>query len=132
MKTGTFSAAVSLVVSVSAIDFEELEFVKYMAKHQKFYHTMEEFVKRKGLFEKRVADIEQFMSTPQNFTVGLNYWSDFTKEEMKILIGERESEQKVTNDFCEGPTADRHVITSDEAPVSVDWRNEGMVSHVRY
>ena len=82
MKTATFTAAVALVASVSAIDFGELEFVKYMAKHQKLYHTMAEFVKRKGLFEKRVADIEHFMSTPQNFTVGLNYWSDHTMEEM--------------------------------------------------
>ena len=92
MKTATFTAAVALVASVSAIDVGELEFLKYMAKHQKFYHRMEEFVMRKGLFEKRLADIEHFMSTPRNFTVGLNYWSDFTMEEMKVLMGERESE----------------------------------------
>ena len=58
----TAFAACILATAITAIDAEELEFLKYMALHRKQYHTIAEFTKRKQLWGRRDALIKEFMS----------------------------------------------------------------------
>ena len=51
----TAFAACILATAISAIDADEIEFLKYMARHRKQYHTIAEFNKRRQLWGRRNA-----------------------------------------------------------------------------
>ena len=63
-------------------------FVNYMAKYGKSYATQEEFVQRKELFEKILAEISHHNSqNDQTWFMALNKFSDMTEAEVKLYLG---------------------------------------------
>lgn len=127
MKT-SFAVGILLASAVSAIELDEIKFMKYMAKHGKQYHNMKEFTKRIALFKLKDLKIEKFMEKRSNFTVGHNFFSDWSEGEMSDILGEVQTIHD--NAYCKAPNSDI-VIQDDDAPASVDWRLEGKVNPVR-
>lgn len=66
------------------------------------------------------------MSRPANFTLGHNKFSDWTEEEMNVLLGEKVSAE--SNAYCKPPNA---VAEPREVPASVNWVEAGMTTPVK-
>lgn len=120
-----FAIALTAAIS-SAIDVNELEFMNYLSKYGKQYENLEEFLVRKELYLIKALEIAAHNSRPSNFTLGHNKFSDWKKEEMNKMLGEKESAE--SNAYCLPPPAG---LTNDSVPDSVNWVEAGMTTPVK-
>jgi KDEL-tailed cysteine endopeptidase len=108
----------------SALTAQDYEFIKYVAHHGKSYATKEEYEFRSALFKETLAKIEaENLKSENTFTVGINKFADWTKEEYRRLLGYKSMRAIAKN------TAALPVNVS--IPSSVDWRTEGAVNPVK-
>lgn len=72
----------------NALTAQDYEFIKFVSNQGKSYGTKEEFEFRSALFKQTLAKIEaENLKTENTFTVGINKFADWTKEEYRRLLG---------------------------------------------
>lgn len=70
------------------MDKGDYEFMKFIAKQNRSYGTVEEFNFRKALFKKSLKFVEEWNARPgKHHTVGINHMSDWTDLEKKKIRG---------------------------------------------
>ena len=77
----------ALVVSVAALDENDLKFAQFLAKYNKQYRDIEEYQMRKANFMFIEAEIIRLNSSQKYSTHSHNFMSDFTREEYNRLQG---------------------------------------------
>ena len=119
--------AIALTAAVtSAIDVEELEFMRYLSQYGKMYDTVEEFLVRKEIYLTKALKIAAHNSRPSNFSMGHNKFSDWKSEEMNMMLGEKESAE--SNAYCKPPPSS---MANGSVPASVNWVEAGMTTPVK-
>lgn len=101
---------------------EDMEFLKFVAKHGKSYGTKEEFEFRADLFKKTLAALAEENARNENtFTVGVNKFADWTPAEYRRLLSYKPSKGAK---IAEAPL-------NVSIPASIDWRTLGAVNAVK-
>jgi C1A family cysteine protease len=102
---------------------EELEFMKFITEHRRFYFSKEEYNYRFNIFRNKIAEIKAINANSANtFKVAINKFADLTTEEFKYNYLNSEMPK------VEGEQA---VFNVEALPASVDWRNQGAVTNVK-
>ena len=100
------------------VDSDQKEFILFRNRFNKVYASDEDFFARFEVFKSNMRSIIQHNSVPgQNFTLGINQFSDLTAEEFKALY---------INNGCKTYTS-----TATSAPASIDWRQKNAVTSVK-
>ena len=85
--------ALALAGAASAITYDDIKFMDYLAKLGKGYETIKEFNFRASIFAKKDKELAKINANPENtFIVGHNFTSDMTKKELLKLRGSFEEE----------------------------------------
>ena len=92
-------------------------FFSFVSEMGRSYGTRSEYEFRQNIFKENLTFIEEWNANEKNtHTVGINYMSDWTHDEVKIRNGFKPSKQeKIYADFS-------HVDVSS-LPKTWDWRN---------
>jgi cathepsin F len=101
---------------------EDYEFIKYVAKYGKSYGTKAEFEFRSVQFKDSLVKIAEHNSENGTSTVGINQFSDKTKEEMSRMLGYKalaKNSSKTT------------LLATDNLPNDVNWVTAGAVTAVK-
>ncbi|KAL2930884.1 Senescence-specific cysteine protease SAG12 [Bienertia sinuspersici] len=105
----------------------------WMARHERVYKDLKEKEKRFNIFKENVEHIENFnanASSTKSFKLGVNAFADLTNEEFvtthtgykkQFSYSKSMSSYSMTNG-----------LSGDELPESLDWRNKGAVTGVKY
>jgi len=106
-------------------------FLDFQEKFSKQYKNDHDAETRFQIFRSNLRDIlhHNFDST-QNFTMGINQFTDLTQDEFKIhYIGgfHKESETKESGIYGCKPFSS----SADGTPRSIDWRSKGVVNSIR-
>jgi C1A family cysteine protease len=108
----------------TALTADDYEFIKFVASHGKSYATKEEFEYRSALFKDTIAKIRaENLNTENTFTVGINKFADWSKDEYRRLLGYKASKTAVRT-YAEVPT-------NVNIPNDIDWRTQGAVNPVK-
>jgi KDEL-tailed cysteine endopeptidase len=102
------------------------QFTKFQARFNKFYNTIEELETRFDIFRSNLRDIiVHNLDRSQNFTMGINQFTDLTAIEFK--------EQFTGGLKVEVGSYGCGTFTSSAsgAPVSLDWRKKNAVTSVK-
>jgi len=111
-------------------------FEQYKADFSKVYHTREENEMRRGFFAENLNIILHHNANPSaSYRMGVNHMTDWTREERKSLLGYHKglAHRQVTErsqKYAEGKLA-KIDFGNTKAPISVDWRNKGILSAVK-
>ncbi len=102
------------------------EFTNFQEKFSKRYSTIQELESRFAIFKNNLVGIlAHNADLSQNFTMGINQFTDLTPEEFKAqYIGGLKTE--VGSYGCKSFSS-----TDFNLPVSIDWRTKGVVNSVR-
>ena len=102
------------------------EFTFFQEKFSKHYSSLEELEERFGIFKKNLINILQHNSdVTQNFTMGINQFTDLTPEEFKFqYIGGLKTE--VGSYGCKTFSS-----SAVGTPTTIDWRTKGAVTSVK-
>lgn len=105
---------------------EWTQFKKFQGRFNKFYDTIEELESRFDIFRSNLRDIILHnLDHSQNFTMGINQFTDLTSIEFKEqFIGGLKVE--VGSYGCATFTS-----SASGAPVSLDWRKKNAVTSVK-
>jgi KDEL-tailed cysteine endopeptidase len=115
--------------TLSASDEKHLwnEFENFRERFNKKYETIEEFETRFGAFKENFLTIFfHNMDIRQNFTLGINQFSDLTNDEFKKFVHRSSVTGPVTGYGCKSFSSD-----ATSAPEMVDWRQKGAVTSVK-
>lgn len=116
-------------LTINDESFHWTEFSTFREKFNKRYSNLQELETRFAIFKKNLITILEHNSDfTQNFTMGINQFTDLTNEEFKKnIIGEGVKTNLKAGSFgCKS-----FVSTASGAPNSIDWRNMGVVNPVR-
>ena len=106
----------------NVITADDMEFLKYVAKHGKSYGTKEEFEFRADLFKNTLAMIAEENSKNDNtFSVALNKFADWTPAEFKRVLSYKP---------IRGARA-AQTVENVSIPTDIDWRTKGAVNSVK-
>ena len=112
----------ALVGAVTAESELAQTFAAYVAHHGKSYATAQEYEFRFIQFAKQYQEIILFNMQPgQTSTVGLNKFSDWTKEERKQIANYQPRNENVTE----------VELATNDLPSEVDWIAAGAVNAVQ-
>ena len=117
----------TLVVSEQNIVLDEWkQFTHFQQKFEKYYNTLEELKTRFQIFKTNLHDILiHNLDSTQNFTKGINQFTDLTSEEFKEkYVGS--IQQKVGSYGCK-----TFISTDVGLPGSIDWRDKNAVTNVK-
>ena len=102
------------------------QFNHFQEKFQKFYDNLEEFELRFDIFRSNLKAIIAHNLVPnQNFTMGINQFSDLTQEEFKAQY--TGGVKAVVGSYGCGT----FTSSATSAPVSIDWRKKNAVTSVK-
>lgn len=106
--------------------FHWKEFNNFQERFNKHYSTIEELENRFSVFRNNFVNILTHNSdVSQNFTLGVNQFTDLTAEEFKAkYVGGKKS--AVGSYGCKSFSS-----SASGAPASIDWRAKGVVNPVR-
>jgi len=117
----------SLDLSSSNDDsFHWKEFTNFQERFSKRYSNLEELETRFAIFRKNfITILEHNADLKQNFTMGVNQFTDLTPEEFKIqYVGGLKAE--VGSYGCKSFSS-----SASGTPSSIDWRTKGAVTSVK-
>ena len=77
MKT-FFTLAFAGVISATAMDSNDYQFIKYIAEHSKQYESVDEYLMRKANYLNIDKEIIRINESNTTSTVGHNFFSDWT------------------------------------------------------
>merc|ERR1712084_29958 len=101
------------------------KFINYIAEHNKYYGSTEEFNFRQQVWAEKEEFINQHNSEGNTWTAGHNHLSDWTPEEYKVLLGYKpELRTAQYQDIVPTP-----YVKSNSA--GIDWRTRGAVTPVK-
>ena len=129
------SVATGLRGSITSLEddynFGQEEFLLFKDRFNKIYASNEDFSARFEIFKANMRSILKHNSVPdQNFTLGINQFSDLTSEEFKALYinsGYKQlSSVEVGSYGCKTYTS-----AATSALASLDWRQKGAVTSVK-
>ena len=125
-KSILFLASLLFVSSVEENNNDFKQFTNFQAKFNKFYSTIEEFEMRFDIFRANLRNIILHnLDHSQNFTMGINQFTDLTSEEFKTqFTGGLKVE--VGSYGC-----GKYSNHEDNLPEVVDWIKKGVVNQVR-
>jgi C1A family cysteine protease len=103
------------------LDSADYKFMDYVSKFGKSYGTTTEFEFRSKLFKQKNWEIEVWNSRSNDHKLEHNKFSDWTRDEMKRLLGDRPAA------YLSEPTN----LDSSNLAQSVDWRTKGAVTPVK-
>jgi xylem cysteine proteinase len=106
----------------------DLHFDNFMTKYGKNYQTEEEFNFRRSVFAESLNEIEEFNAKGKSWTLGVNQFSDWTKEEYKQLLGYK---RNIKNDFTESMIKDMPTNCPKPSNKAIDWREKDFVTPVK-
>lgn len=114
------------ILSVDNEDFHWKEFSNFQDRFSRRYANIQELESRFSIFRENLIDILSHNSDhTQNFTMGVNQFTDLTPEEFKAqYVSSYKSE--VGSFGCKSFSS-----TASGAPSSIDWRSKGVVNPVR-
>jgi len=116
-----------LTVSVGDDSFHWTEFSNFQERFNKRYATLQELETRFAIFKKNLITIIQHNADlTQNFTMGVNQFTDLTPEEFKINIVKFSQPLQLGSYGCQS-----FISTASGAPSSLDWRTKGAVTSVK-
>jgi len=105
--------------------FHWKEFTNFQERFNKRYSTIEELETRFAVFRKNFIEIIKHNADfRQNFTMGVNQFTDLTPEEFKLNVA-----RPVVNLGSYGCSP--FTSTASGAPSSIDWRTKGAVTSVK-
>lgn len=107
-------------------DFHWKEFTLFQERFSKHYTSIEELENRFDIFRKNfVAILKHNSDITQNFTMGVNKFTDLSPEEFREqYLGNLRS--KLGSYGCKAFSS-----SASDAPFSIDWRSKGVVNSVR-
>jgi len=100
----------------------DYDFMKYISKFNKMYHTTEEFETRKELFRETHEFIKKSNAKGGLYRAGHNEFSDFTQEEKDARLGLKNMEAVEHEETTVNVTA---------TPSAWDWRTQGYDTPVK-
>ena len=107
--------------------FHWTEFVNFQERFNKKYSDIQELETRFTVFKQNFRNILNHNSDiTQNFTLGINQFSDLTPQEFKSLYINSGSKPSLGSFGCKTFT-----YTGSTLPLSVDWRTKDVVNPVR-
>jgi KDEL-tailed cysteine endopeptidase len=102
------------------------QFNLFQEKFRKFYSDDFELETRYNIFKENLVNINRHNNEPnQNFTLGVNQFSDLTQEEYKSTY------VSGFNGELGGYGCKAFSSAASGAPLSIDWRAKGVVNPVR-
>jgi len=103
------------------------EFNHFLERFKKEYNSLEELEMRFAIFKQNfIQIIEHNADLGQNFTMGVNQFSDLTAEEFKEQYVSGLKAAPVGSYGCKSFSS-----SALNAPASIDWRNKGAVTSVK-
>ena len=129
MNSVFFLSALSLFVHVSGTSSinEWTHFTNFQERFRKSYDSISALETRFQIFRSNLNEIlTHNADTSQNFTLGVNQFSDLTREEFKTKVLNRRSSPVGSFGCSTFATSD-----TKNLPDSVDWRDHGVVSKVK-
>lgn len=107
----------------------DVKFVNWISENGRSFKSVEEYNFRRELWLKKDEWINNFYATnhSENFRVGHNKFSDWTKEEFKKMTGIRPRAANTTLVQPNNPTN----LLPLPVPVSLDWRDKRKVTPVK-
>ena len=129
------SVATSLRGSITFLDddyeSDRKKFMLFKDRFNKIYASDEDFFAHFEVFRSNMRSIIQHNSVPdQNFTLGLNQFSDLTSEEFKALYINSGYKQ-LTSVEVGSYGCKTYTSAATSAPASLDWRQKGAVTSVK-
>ena len=104
----------------------DYDFMRYVSQYSKRYETVEEFNARQEQFAETDAHIHRVNEDPSStHKAAHNKFSDWKKEEMDRMLGEKESAE--SNAYCLPPPDSSNLAV----PASVNWVEAGMTTPVK-
>jgi C1A family cysteine protease len=100
------------------------EFTKFQDNFNKFYESVEEHEKRFNIFRNNFQEILTHNLNDNNFTLGVNQFSDLTQLEFKQMYHGYQLPQTTTS--CA-----KYASTNSATPESLDWRTKNAVTPVK-
>jgi len=101
----------------------DMDFIKFVAKHNKSYGTKQEFAFRAEQYKKNMAAIEAINADPEmTSTAGENHLADMTPAELKKLNGYRAELKTEYNP---------RLLATTDLPNEVNWVEAGAVTPVK-
>lgn len=107
-------------------------FESWQSKHGKFYHSLQEEVKRLEIFRKNLEYIDAHNRNRKSSKkgsghwLGLNKFADLTNEEFKAIYSRKPKKPARSPLQYERPRLD-----TCDTPSSLDWRKKGVVTGVK-
>jgi C1A family cysteine protease len=102
------------------------EFTTFQERFEKRYNSMEEMETRFAIFRKNMINIISHNSDAnQNFTMGVNQFTDLTPDEFRMLYVSGLKDE-VGSYGCKTFTS-----SASGAPATMDWRTKGAVTSVK-
>lgn len=105
----------------------EYSFEEYLAHHHKTY-SIEEYGKRKAIFEKKLQEIRDHNKQNLSWKMGVNQFTDITDEEMTQYKGNKINRAKHLLRQQNPDELNFEVKDIVELPTTVDWRQQGVVT----
>ena len=125
-QSGLRGSSDSSSVSVDHV-FEWKEFTNFQDRFSKKYSSLEEMEERFSVFRENFKAIRQHNSDlAQNFTMGVNQFTDLTPAEFKATYVSGLKGAPVQATGCKS-----FVSSASSAPDSVDWRQHNAVTPVK-
>jgi KDEL-tailed cysteine endopeptidase len=122
-----FSAESSLRGSITSTKDGWSEFNNFLEKFEKRYENFEAFQTRFQIFRNNLKDIVSHNSVPgQNFTMGINQFTDLTAQEFKDIYVTGIKGAVVGASNCA-----TFAGTGKTVPDTYDWRSNGGVTNVK-
>jgi len=117
--------------TTSEIEFNDewFHFSNFQERFSKKYESFKELQDRFEIFRTNLRNIITHNSdATQNFTMGINQFTDLTPEEFrqKYINGLKSSKNMVGSYGCK-----TYVSSATFAPLSIDWRQKGAVTSVK-